>query len=64
MESYNGRGTEESATETLHRRRRSIPLQNLEKDFKFYEQKADLAENDLPYARTTGDETEAKLTFE
>ena len=49
--SHNRKGSEETPTETLHRRRRSIPLQTSEKDFKFYEGKADLAYDNLPFIR-------------
>ena len=36
----------------------------MEKDFKFYEGKANLAHDNLPYARNTADDDEAKQTFE
>ena len=57
-------GTEELATEPLHRRRRPIPLQTLMKEFAFYEQKADEAESYLPNARTEDNTYETKRTFE
>ena len=63
LQSHNSKGTEETAAEAIYRRRRAIPLQKLEQNFKLYEEQADLAYDILPFARTNADEDEAKQTF-